>query len=162
MINQKTFNVKLIYNKVYSLVITGISTFTHWIEGVSIKFTITSILSLRIFQTSTIEMISGFIASNKALSKLQSDVNNNFEFMVSYISSILKISTDINHKMYLNISVPYAKLLSKFYTSIIEVLSLQAEGTVASRIDLSVYDPQTLGTLDLLTLGEMDSVIIPP
>lgn len=158
--NKHTFGIKLISQRTYALIISGIGEILYWIENIAMQMAMTVSLSMGIFLTKNIDIVNTFVSAMNQLSKVSVDMANDFELRVSALSELMKISTDVNDKMLLTFYIPYTRALARVISVFSETIDITVTAVLATLIKLEVYDPQLLGTLDPYTLGYMDSVII--
>jgi hypothetical protein len=158
--NKHTFGIRLVAQRTYALIISGIGEILYWIENIAMRMSMTVALSMGIFFTKNIDIVNTFVSAISQISKLSVDMVNDIELRVSALSELMKISTDVNDKMLLTFYIPYTRVLARVASLFSETIDITVTAVLATLIKLEVYDPQLLGTLDPYTLGDMDSVIV--
>ena len=158
--NKHTFGIRLLAQRTYTLMISGIGEILYWIENFSMQMTMTVNLSMGIFLTKNIEIVNTIVSSLQAISKISADMANTMSVNVTALSELMKLSTDVNDKMVLSFFIPYTRALARVISAFSETIDIAVTLTIATLIKLEVYDPELLGTLDPYTLGFMDSVIV--
>jgi len=158
--NKHTFGIRLLAQRTYTLMISGIGEILYWIENFAMQMNMTVSLSMGIFLTKNIEIVNSIVSSLQAISKISADMAHTMSVNVTALSELMKLSTDVNDKMVLSFFIPYTRALARVISAFSETIDIAVTLTIATLIKLEVYDPELLGTLDPYTLGFMDSVIV--
>lgn len=160
MPNKIEYGIKLVSNKVYNLVIDGITIVESLFERITISSLISASPTLGIFLARTISMVQSINASSSALMGVFLNFVDDLEMQIQQINELRRVSNDPLNFIVLSIYVYAVNALYRTSSDLTGVFSLVASETLAVLIKLEVYDPQDLGDLDTMTLGEMDSVIL--
>lgn len=159
MANKHDFKVKLIAQKAFSLVIYGIGQVISWIENINITLSMSASIFLSIVLSNNLTLVSNIVSTIRTLTKISSSLSQQIIITINTISSLVRLSTSALEKLHLNINISYFKALYRVSSGLSETLNIYGSIVIAFLVKLGVYDPQTLGDMDISTLGELDSVI---
>lgn len=153
---QKLFGVQRLYKKSYSVIIYGIKQTLYWvmtifIPSISLSFIWRELGRLPITVKIKIKIVSQMKEKDRfpITLLLKTKIINTMK-EIGKIYSITGIKIKIISTFRAIIRVPATIKVTK--------IKLIANPTLAQFIQLLIYDPQTLGTLDIKTLGQMDAV----
>ena len=156
-VNKKTYNLYIRATKTFSLIILGFSKSASWpfrtiIKSIKITYLMKSIMKMITFLN--LRKIKITISKTTLIGKIVSAINlKKIKLII-----IAKIRTKIISVIYYRLKFSFVSKARQKLISIIKTgkLSFVLTPVLATFFTLSVYDPQTLGTLDTLTLGQMD------
>jgi hypothetical protein len=162
MSGKKTFSINVVSSKAFSFIMNSFDYAVTFFFNVKQKFNISFVPTMQIRSTSDIIL--------KKIKMAISRVN----FIVKETSSVsikrIKISIIVKEigKVIFPITLrkigisAIARLNQKVSTPVgLKKIKFVFTGVYGTFYRLSVYDPQTLGTLDTKTLGEMDFTVSP-
>lgn len=158
MPNNKQFNLKLSYQKAFSLIVTGINLLFNWFQNIPIVSTFLVHAHALYSYAKNISIESSIGAYLKQTSKIFFEIDSNLSLQINKILSSAKLYS--NNSMLLVFQVIYMKALLAIYSSIQNTISIVARATIAIFVKLGTYDPLTLGDMDTVTLGELDSAVL--
>jgi hypothetical protein len=154
--NSKSFNLIVKENKSFSFIMSYFDYAITFVFNIKPKIVLTYLMSVlsKITQTLTVKKVKILISKMKLISAIIQTINVKKIKIVSSFIQIIKFV--INPKI--NLDLVFVGLLRQKIVSLINMKNLTITSSVilATFYPLSVYDPQTLLTLDSMTLGAID------
>jgi len=158
--NKKSFSLLTKVTKTFSIYISNFQTATtlifRIIQQISISFVMSSIQKL--VSVLSVKKIRITISIVKLIANITQTINSKYIRITYVIREIMKFVTIIGVEVPIEfISKARQKIITILYQGI---LSISATAVYAILFLLSQFDPQTLGTLDAETLGDMDYSLV--
>lgn len=157
--NRKSFIVSIKDRKSFNLIMSYFDYAITFLFNINMKIRIGYVMSLfiKLLHNIFVKRIRILISKVKLITTITQTLNMKKLNLVFAFGQLLKFI--INPKQYIDI-VAYSVLRQKI-VSVINMKKLKFATTLllATFYPLSLYDPQTLLTLDTKTLGEMDYTI---
>ena len=155
-----TFGLKLVSSKIMSLYIAGLTIYDSWAEKIGISLGIASVMSFLMEIPTTIEGVLDISVDLHTLEDYKTTtIPIALGMAVSIWSELRGLTATFSNTLGIRNDYPF-RALYRLSINIAGSLTIAVTATLATFVDLDVYDPQTLGTLDVLTLATMDSTII--
>lgn len=158
-INKKTYNLTVRTSKSFNIIIDGFIAAATLLFRIRDKIVITFIPSFISFNNLSLNMkrVRIIISPVKLIQKVTQTISLKTIKMIY----IMKMSMKTTVIIYVRSPITFvSKLRGKIFTVIsagkVRMLATMVMGQI---FPLSIYDPQTLGTLDTATLGSMDYIL---
>lgn len=155
-INQKTFNLVNRISKSFDLIIDNFAYAATLLANFRsrIAITISPTFALSVFSTINLRRIRLVISQMKLIVKLTQTISlRRVRLVISVKERVSNLLTILGRLRITAVSSARQKLVTSI---IIRKIVLTIDPTLAIFFTLGDFDPDTLGTLDVLTLGEMD------
>lgn len=155
-VNQKTFNLVNRVSKSFDLLINNFAYAATLLFRVAFKIgmVLSPTFALKFITTINLRRIKIIVSQTKLITSITQTINARRIKFVFTMKERLKAISTISLRLRMT---PVSKAIQKVISTItIKKITISAIPVLAQFFTLGYYDPQILGDLDTLTLGEMD------